>query len=178
MTLIFTLGLTAADQEGHIKARGKPLRAGVFVDGKYVGPAGRFSIPEKYNVAPGAHEVTLKDPRYEDFTTKVTVQAKKTVKISYKLKMLPIPQPPFGRLRLSGGEDESFISVAAGDVGAIYINDKFYGYVDEMNNSGGGFLLPPGSYKVHISSPLFGEITQQVTVEANKVTKIILPKKP
>jgi hypothetical protein len=177
LTLISTLGLTAAGDDGHIKARGRPLRAGVFVDGKYVGPAGRFTIPEKYDVAPGTHEVTLKDPRFEDFTTKVTVQAKKTVKISYKLKALPVPQPPFGRLRLGGGEPESFISVATGDVGAIYINDRFYGYVDELNNAGGGLLLPPGTYRVHISSPLFGEITQQVTLEANKVTIIKLPTK-
>ena len=176
-TLLFSLGLTAADENGYIKARGKPLNAGVFVDGNYVGPAGRFTVPEKYPVAPGPHEITLKDPRCEDYTARVTVQAKKTTKISYKLKRLTPAQPPFGRLRLGGGEVESFLSVTAGDVGAIYINDKFFGYVDELNNSGGGLLLNPGTYKVHISSPLFGDTTQQVTIEANKVTVIRLPKK-
>ena len=33
------------------------------------------------------------------------------------------------------------MSVTSGDIGAIYINDKFYGYVDELNNPGGGLLL-------------------------------------
>ena len=86
LTLTFTLGLAAAEDTGYIKARGNPGRAGMFVDGKYVGPPIRFSVPEKYAVTPGDHEVTFKDPRYEDYTTKVTVRAKKTTHIHFKLK--------------------------------------------------------------------------------------------
>jgi hypothetical protein len=93
------------------------------------------------------------------------------------MKPLEPAKPPFGRLRLGGGEPESFISVSQGDVGAVYINDRFFGYVDELNNLGSGLLLNPGTYDVHISSPLFGEIRQKVTIEANKVTVIPLPKK-
>ena len=177
LTFTFTLGLAAAEDTGYIKARGKPGRAGIFVDGKYVGPAVRFSVPEKYAVAPGDHEVTFKDPRYEDFTTKVTVVAKKTAKIHFKLKAVEPAKPPFGRLRFGGGVPESFISVAAGDISAVMINGKFYGYVDELNNAGGGLLLNPGTYKVQVSSPIYGEINKDVTIEANKVTVIPLPKK-
>lgn len=165
---------TAADKSGAIKARGKPGRAGVFVDGKYVGPAVRFSVPEKYTVDPGEHEVTIRDPRYEDYTTKVTVVAGKTAKVSFKLKALPLVPPPYGRLRFGGGEAESFISVTAGDVSPVYLNDKFYGYLDEMNNRGSGWLLPPGSYQLRVSSPIFGEINQEVKIEANKVTVVPL----
>ncbi|MCC6362873.1 MAG: PEGA domain-containing protein, partial [Bryobacterales bacterium] len=57
---------SAADKSGAIKARVKPGRAGVWIDGKYVGPAVRFSVPEKYSVDAGDHEVVLRDPRYED----------------------------------------------------------------------------------------------------------------
>ena len=166
-----------AQETGSIKAHGRPGDAGVFINGQYVGPAVRFTVPEKYPAPVGDVEVTFKDPRYEDFTTKVTVRAKKTTKIKYELKKLPEPQPPFGRFRLGGGEAESFISVAAGDVGAVYINDKFFGYVDELNNPGGGLLLPPGTYDLHVVSPLFGDIRQKITIEANKVTVVPLPKK-
>lgn len=176
LTLTFTLGLAAADT-GYIKARGKPGRAGIFVDGKYLGPAVRFSVPEKYAVEPGDHEVTFKDPRYEDYTTRVTVTAKKTTKISFKLKPVEPAKPPFGRLRFGGGVQESFISVASGDVSAVHINGKFYGYVDELNNAGGGLLLNPGTYRLQVSSPVYGEINKDVTIEADKVTVIPLPKK-
>ena len=176
------LGLMAlqgarAEDTGYVKAHGRPGDAGVFINGQYAGPAVRFTVPEKYSAPAGDVEVTIKDPRYEDFTTKVTVRPKKTTKIKYELKKLPEPKPPFGRFRLGGGEPESFISVAAGDTGAVYINEKFFGYVDELNNAGGGLLLPPGTYDLHVVSSTFGDIRQKITIEANKVTVVPLPKK-
>lgn len=170
--LLFSFAAFA--DNGYIRARGRPTGAGLFVNGKYLGPAGRFTVPEKYEVPAGKHEILLADPRYEDFKTTVTVQPKKTTKISYKLKKLEPPKGPFGRLRLGGGEPESFISVAYGDTGPIFLNGKFMGFVDELNNAGGGLLLPVGTYDLKVQSEKFGEINQKVTIEANKVTVIPL----
>jgi hypothetical protein len=166
-----------ADEVGKIKAVGRPGDAGVFINGKYVGPASRFTVPELYEAPAGEVEVSVKDPRYEDFTTKVTVRPKKKTKVHYAMKKLPEPKGPFGLFRLKGGEAESFISVAAGDTSPIYINDKFYGHVDELNNIGSGILLQPGTYDLRISSPIFGEINQKLTIEANKTTYVPLVKK-
>ncbi len=175
LAMLGSAAAVSAQETGYIKARGKPSNAGVFVNGKFVGPAYRFTVPEKYEVATGEIEVTFRDPRYEDYTTKVSVSPRKTAHIHYALKQLPVPEPPFGRFRLGGGEPESFLSVATGDTGAVYINDKYYGYVDELNNAGGGLLLKPGKYDLHVVSSLFGEIRQQITIEANKVTVLPLP---
>ncbi|HJT86357.1 MAG TPA: PEGA domain-containing protein [Bryobacteraceae bacterium] len=169
--------LGAQQQSGFIKAYGKPGDAGVFVNGQYAGPAKRFTLSEKYAAPAGEVEVTIRDPRYEDFTTKVMVQAHKTTKVKFSMKALPVAKPPFGRLRLGGGEAESFISVAAGDVGAIYLNNRFVGYVDEMNNPGSGILVSPGTYDLYVNSPRFGEIRQKITIEANKLTVVPLPAK-
>ena len=149
----------------------------MFVDGKYIGPAGRFTVPEKYPVAAGEHEVTLKDPRYEDFSTKVTVRSGKTTKLHYKLKRVEPAKGPFGRLRFGGDGSESFISVTGGDTGPVYINDKFWGFVDELNNAGGGALLPVGEYTVRAETVNFGTVNQKVKIEANKVTVIPLTRK-
>ncbi len=176
LSLVVVAAATAQDT-GYIKARGKPGDAGVFVNGQYVGPASRFTVPEKYPAPAGEVEITFKDPRFEDYTTKVTVRPKKTTKLHYSLKPVEPAKPPFGRFRLGGGEPESFASVAAGDTGAVYINDKFFGHVDELNNVGGGILLNPGTYDLHVVSPVFGEIRQKITIEANKVTVVPLPKK-
>ncbi|MBV9506323.1 MAG: PEGA domain-containing protein [Acidobacteriia bacterium] len=170
-------GSMAAQDTGYVKAVGKPGDAGVFINGQYAGPATRFTIAEKYPAPVGEVEVTIKDPRYDDFTTKVTVQKHKTAHIKYTMKMLEPAKPPFGRLRFGGGEPESFLSVSGGDTGAVYINDRFYGYIDELNNVGGGLLLNPGTYNLHVSSPRFGEINQKVTIEADKVTVIPLQTK-
>jgi len=167
----------SAEESGYIKARGKPGDAGVFINGQYAGPASRFTVPEKYSAPAGEVEVTFKDPRYEDYATKVTVRPKKTTKLHYSLKPVEPAKPPFGRFRLGGGEADSFVSIAAGDTGAVYLNDKFFGYVDELNNPGGGILLNPGTYDLHIVSPTFGDIRQKITIEANKVTVVPLVKK-
>ena len=100
---VLSLPVLAADGEGYIKIRSGPRGAGIFLDGKYVGPAGRFSVPERYAVAPGSHEIVLKDPRYEDFSGKIEVKPGKTAKMSAKLKRKPDPPGPFGRLRMKGG---------------------------------------------------------------------------
>lgn len=163
-------------QSGSVVAKGKPGNAGVFIDGKYIGPASRFTVPEKYEVNPGDHEVTLKDPRYEDFTTRVSVTAKKKTTVKYSLKALPVPQGPFGTMRFGGDGASSFMSVTSGHVGAIYLNDKFYGYIDELNNKGSGLLLPVGTYKLRVDSEDY-PINRDVTIEADKMTIIPLEKK-
>jgi hypothetical protein len=175
--LILTVATVGAEKTGYIRARGGPTGAGLFVDGTYVGPAGRFTVPEKYEVQPGEHEITFKDPRYEDYSTKVSIQPGKTTKLHYKLKKLPPPKGPFGRVRFGGDGVESRISIAAGDTGPVYVNDKFAGFIDELNNAGGGMLIPAGTYTIRAESQKFGVITQTVTVEANKVTVIPLQKK-
>jgi len=175
MVLSGAVALYAQDT-GYVKARGSPSCAGVFIGNNYLGPAYRFSVPEKYAAPTGEVEVTFRDPRYEDYTAKVTVKAHKTTHLHYSLKKLPEAKPPFGRFRLGGGESESFISVAAGDTGAVYLNNKYYGYVDELNDAGGGLLLNPGTYDLHVVSPLFGDFHRSITIEANKVTVVPLPK--
>lgn len=175
--LVFTATAVGAEKPGYIKARGGPTGAGLFVDGKYIGPAGQFSVPEKYEVQPGEHEIALKDPRYEDYSSKVSVQPGKTTKIHYKLKKLAPPNGPFGRVRFGGDGEESFMSVTAGDTGPVYVNDKFAGFIDELNNAGGGMLIPPGTYTIRAESQKYGAITKTVTVEANEVTVIPLEKR-
>ena len=79
LAILVPAAVLYAQDTGYVKARGKPASAAVFVDGKYIGPASRFTVPEKYATPAGEAEVTLREPRYEDYTTKVTVTARKTV---------------------------------------------------------------------------------------------------
>lgn len=145
---------------GHLKMKVNPGRAGVFVDGKYVGPAANFGIGRTYAVAAGEHEVRLSEPRYEDVVSKVTVQAGKTVRVAENLKPLPVPKPPFGRLR----------TIAEDKYSAVYVNGKFMGHADEFSNSMQGLLLNPGDYTVKIV-PVGSDQgrEEQVKIEADKV---------
>ena len=128
------------------------------MDGKYLGPAANFRIARTYQVAAGEHELKLVDPRYEEVTTKVTIQSGKKTVISETLKALPAPKPPFGRLRTENSDKFA----------AVYINDKFMGHVDEFSNSAQGLLLPPGEYAVKIVPASGQPITQSVKIETDK----------
>lgn len=164
--LIAALSIPVVGQQnnGYLKLSVNPGRAGVFVDGKYVGPAGNFGVGRKYAVAPGEHEIKLEEPRYEEIVTKATIQAGKTTTVSETMKALPLIKPPFGRLRTIDPPDKFT---------AVYVNGHFMGHAGEFNNSVQGLLLNPGTYSVKFVPVSGGEGTeQQVTIEADKTTII------
>jgi hypothetical protein len=150
--------LAVGQNAGSLCVKAKPGRAGVFVDGKYLGPAANFRVARTYQVAAGEHELKLVDPRYEELTAKVTINPGKKTTLAETLKALPPPKPPFGRIRTENADKFA----------AVYVNDKFMGHVDEFSNSSQGLLINPGEYTVRIAPTNGQPITQKVTVEADK----------
>jgi hypothetical protein len=166
--LIAVCGIPVVAQQGtgYLKTKVNPGRAGVFVDGKYIGPAGNFGFARKYAVAAGDHEVRLSEPRYEDVVAKVTIQPGKTAKLAETMKALPPAKPPFGRLR----------TISTDKYAAVYVNGKFMGHAGEFNNSMQGLKLNPGEYTVKVV-PVGSEQgpEEHIKIEADKVT--IVPSK-
>ena len=161
--VIAVAGIPAFAQQstGYLKTKIDPGRTGIFIDGKYVGPAENFRVGRKYVVAAGEHEVRLSDPRYEDFATKITIQAGKTTKLVETMKALPLAKPPFGRLR----------TVCPDKFAAVYVNGKFMGHAGEFNNSVQGLELNPGEYTVKVVSAGGGAgHEEKVQIAADKVT--------
>src|ERR1017187_427420 len=58
---VTSISVVAQQSTGYLKTKVDPGRAGVFIDGKYVGPAGNFGVGRKYAVAAGEHEVRLSE---------------------------------------------------------------------------------------------------------------------
>jgi len=150
-----------AQSTGYLKTNVNPGRAGVFIDGKYVGPAGNFGVGRKYAVSPGEHEIKLSEPRYEEIVKKVTIQPGKTTKLAETMKALPPAKPPFGRLR----------TISTDKWAAVYVNGRFMGHAGEFNNPMQTLDLNPGAYTVKIVPSTGGEGHEEhVNIEANKVT--------
>jgi hypothetical protein len=146
---------------GVLKTKVNPGRAGVFVDGKYVGPAGNFGFSRKYSVPAGEHEIKLSEPRYEDLVKKITVQPGQTITLVETLKAVPLAQPPFGKLR----------TISTDKFAAVFVNGKYMGHVDEFSNSMQVLLLNPGVYTVKVVPVASGAPhEEQVRVEADKTT--------
>ncbi len=159
--------LVGQQNTGYLKTNVDPGRAGVFIDGKFVGPAANFRVGRKYAVSAGEHEVRLVEPRYEEIVTKVTVQPGKTTHLKETMKALPPAKPPFGRLR----------TISSDKFAAVYVNGKFMGHADEFSNSSQGLLLNPGEYAVKVVPVAGGDgIEEKVKIEADKIATIRLPK--
>jgi hypothetical protein len=153
--------LTAASlsaQNGFMKVKVEPGRAGVFVDGKYMGPAANFGVGRKYALPPGEHKIKLVEPRYEDLSTTVTVQSGKTVELKQSMKALPPAKGPFGTMRTKSHDKYA----------AVYINDHFMGHAGEFNNPMQVLKLPAGEYEVRIEPTTGSPITKKVKVEVDK----------
>jgi len=150
--------LMGADGSAYLKTKVDPGRAGVFVDGKYVGPAGNFGVGRKYSLPPGEHKIKLVEPRYEDVETSVNVTAGKTTVLHQSMKALPPPKGPFGTVR----------TVHPEKFAAVYANDHFMGHAGEFNNPTQGLKLPVGDYDIRIEPPSGAPVKQHVKVEADK----------
>jgi len=162
--LLFCCALAAVAQQGtgYIKAKVNTGRAGVFIDGKYVGPAANFRMARKYAVPAGEHEIKLDEPRYEAATSKVQIVAGKTTVIKQTLKELPLAKPPFGRLRVETPDKYS----------AVFVEGKFMGHSGEFNNPVQGLLLNPGEYTVKVVPVSGPEHEEKIKIDADKVTII------
>ena len=162
LTAIVLPVLNQAQENGSLCVKANTGRAGVFVDGKYLGPAANFRVARTYPVAVGEHEVKLVEPRYEELTTKVTIQKGKKTTIHETLKELPPAKPPFGRLRTESTDKFA----------AIYVNDRYMGHADEFSNSAQGLLLNPGEYNVKIVPASGAPVAQTVKIETDKTVVV------
>ncbi|MBI2680941.1 MAG: PEGA domain-containing protein [Candidatus Solibacter usitatus] len=155
------LAAKAKKDTGTLEPHVSPGRAGVFVDGKYLGPAANFGFARKYELTPGEHKLLLTDPRNEDYATTIQIEAGKTLRVDRTLAALPLAQPPFAQLKAKS--DSKF--------DGVWVNGKFMGHVDEFDNPYQFLLLPPGSYTVRIAAPN-GDTKheEKVTLTANQTT--------
>jgi PEGA domain-containing protein len=163
---VFLLGpspLAAQQDHGLLRVETTTGRAGVFIDGHYVGPAENFRAVQEYDITPGIHDVKISDPRYEEIELRVNIKPGWTTTISEPLKPLPEPQGPFGELRTEGPDHFA----------AVFLNERFMGHVDEFSNVAQGLLLPPGEYTVRIGSTIGGpEFIDHVKIVADETVTI------
>ncbi|HUP05035.1 MAG TPA: PEGA domain-containing protein [Bryobacteraceae bacterium] len=158
-----TCALAASAADGYLKVNATPRSAGVYLDGAYLGPAARFGACMKYKLPAGKYEIRVTDPRYEDATASVTIEAGKTAHVDQPLKAKPAPTGPFGLLKIK----------APNNTAAVLVNGEFVGHVDEFDNSVEGLLIPPGNYIVRIDLAGNNSVLEQVvTVAANQTTLV------
>jgi hypothetical protein len=157
------LTMSAAQDTGKLSIYTNTGRAGVFIDGKYLGPVANFGWSLTYKVPAGEHEIRVSDPRYEELVKSVTIAPGRLTKISQKMRALPPAQPPFGMVR----------TIAADKFTAVYVNGKFVGHTDEFSNPYQRLLLNPGEYMLKLVPSGNGSAHEQrIKVEADQTVVV------
>jgi len=150
-------------QDGTLVVKASPKSAGVFVNGKYLGPAGRFMSNKKYSLPAGEYDLLLSEPRYSEHSEKIKIESGKTTTISTHMTALPLAQPPFGKLRILG----------AADTDAVLVNGRFMGHADEFSNGVQRLLLNPGDYLVELMKPNGGiYYSEKIKIVTNQDTVV------
>ena len=148
---------------GTLKVKTNSGRTGVFVDGKYLGPAANFRISRKYSLPAGEHELILREPRYEEYKTTIRIEPGKTTKLSQELTKRPEPRPPFGTLRVDGFDKYA----------AVFLNGSYVGHADEFDFGSQGLLVNPGEYDIEITSAAGASILKsKVTIREDQIETV------
>ena len=149
--------------EGKLKVKASPSRAGVFLDGKYLGPAGNFARTRTYRVPAGEHELILREPRYQEYKSTIRVEPDSTLTIARTLDLKPTAKPPFGTLKVAGFEKYA----------PVYVNGDYMGHAEEFNFGRQGLLLNPGTYDVKVTSPAGATLLEQKVTIQEKSTETV-----
>jgi hypothetical protein len=155
-----------AGATGMLKTKVVPSDAGVYIDGKYVGHADQFNGPgQKLYITPGEHEVRFSIAYYQDYSTKVNVEANKTTVIQQSLGRSDeqLPKPPFGRIK---------IHVKPLAKTAVIVNGRMAGHADQANGPGQVMVVEPGHYKVGLAHAGYKPHVTEFDIAANETKSI------
>jgi len=151
-------GATAKKNQitGEIKFEGVTYvekKAGVWIDGQYLGFLKELKGKRKIVLLPGEHQIIVRRAGYDDFAKTIVIEPGQgqTVRVvMYKTRGVP-PQDESARLKFSVKPRRA----------AVFLDDKFMGPASDF---GGSMKVAPGWHTVKIELP--GYRTYQTSVDA------------
>lgn len=119
--------------------------SGVWVDGQYVGYLKELKGSKKVVLLPGAHEISVRQAGYRDFTQNVVLEPGQKQLIQVAMQKNPDAQFPDATAQVK-------MSVSPNRA-AVFVDDQFVGHVDEFDGPGQALLVAPGKRRVKITLP-------------------------
>lgn len=173
LAFFFSPGSTAKKNQitGEMKFEGVTYvekKAGVWVDGQYLGYLKELKGRKKIVLLPGEHQIIARRAGYDDFVRTIVIEPGQgqTVRVlMYKTRGVP-PQEDTAKLKFSVKPRRA----------AVFLDDKFMGPASDFH---GSMKVAPGRHMVRIELP--GYRTYETSVDAviaKKKTeiKVELPK--
>jgi len=140
-------------------------RAGLWVDGQYMGYVEQLRGKGRLVLLPGQHQLLFKLVGFENLSS--TIMVEPGSKADYRLEMRPREGVSYpdeeltAKLRLDIEPEDA----------AIFVNDAFIGPVDRFNG-GRSMRLAPGDYRFTVALPGYRSFETSLTVHANQTYEV------
>lgn len=137
--------------------------SGAWVDGQYLGYVKELKGHKKVLLVPGKHQISVRQAGYQDFNLEVVIEPGGTRVVA--VRMLKDPESVIpnvtGEIKLEVSPDRA----------AVFVDDKFAGYVHEFGGMKRAMQIAPGRHHVKIGLPGYRDFETDIVVQANqKVT--------
>ena len=143
---------------------GAEKKAGVWVDGQYLGYVKELNGDKKMLLLPGKHEIVVRQAWYKDYVEQALLEPGEVHTVNLSLEKDT-------RMSVSAATVELKIS-ATPNRAAVFVDDQFAGHVDEFDGPGKAMLLTPGQHRLRIALPGYLPFETVLNVRAHQKLKI------
>ena len=134
--------------------------SGVWVDGQYVGYLKELKGSKKVLLLPGEHEIVVRQAGFKDFTQKVLLEPGQRQVVNVTMAKDPQAQYPDVTAEVK--------TLVRPNRAAVFVDDRFVGFVDQFDGPGQWLLLAPGKHRFKITLPGYKTFETEVSLLANQ----------
>ena len=134
--------------------------SGVWVDGQYVGYLKELKGSKKVLLLPGEHEIVVRQAGFKDFTQKVLLEPGQRQVVNVTMAKDPQAQYPevTAEVKMSVRPNRA----------AVFVDDRFVGFVDQFDGPGQWLLLAPGKHRFKITLPGYKTFDTEINLFPNQ----------
>jgi len=134
--------------------------SGVWIDGQYVGYMRELKGNKKIVLLPGEHQISVRQGGYDDFTTDVVVEPRRTLTVPVRMHRNPNAIIPVitAELKIDVQPDRS----------AVFVDDQFQGHAGELGGALHAMLLSPGMHRIKVLLPGYQTFESDVSMVAGQ----------
>jgi len=145
--------------------------SGVWIDGKYFGYVKELKGDKKVLLAPGEHEISIRQDGYKNFEQKITVQAGQVQTVSVVMEENPkaiYPGDDAAELRLDIQPKRA----------AVFLDDAYVGHGGDFGGRFHSMLVSPGKHELKVTLSGYRVYQKEINPVANEKSrmKIVLDK--
>jgi hypothetical protein len=134
--------------------------SGVWIDGQYVGYLKELKGSKNVLLLPGEHEIAVRQTGFKDFAQKIVVEPgqKHVVNVAMERDLQAQYPDVTAELKISLKPNRA----------AVFVEDRFVGFVDQFDGPGQWLLLAPGKHRIKITLPGYRTLETEINLIPNQ----------